>query len=126
ICAIVIVVGRAYRHVEDSALRVDRKEGPDVRARHVLPGISAPRVVSLLARPGHGVKGPNQLAGAYVPRAHITGGALTTGLVSDVAAGDHQVLINQGRRSEPVVHARIAFHHLWSFEVDDTVGTELL
>src|SRR5206468_4344083 len=70
-----IVVRRAERHVEDAALRIERRITPDVDARTVLRAVSTPRVVAKLSRPRNSMERPHQPAGSGVPGARIARGS---------------------------------------------------
>src|SRR6185437_4920107 len=110
-------------HIDDATLLVNREEAPDVDAGAVLPTLAGPSVVALLAFLRHRVEGPDELSRAHVPRAYIAGGTARRNFLSG-AARDHQVLVDEGRRGEPVAAGQTA-HDGIRVQVDDAVVAEL-
>ena len=92
---------RAERHVDDTALDVDREEAPDVDARTVLPAVAAPGVDVLLARARHRLERPDQLPRVHIPGAHVARRSLWRVLLR-AAAGDDEVPVHDRRRAEAV------------------------
>ena len=120
-----VVVRGAERHVENAALRIERRVAPDVDAGTVLRAVSAPGVVAELARPRHGVERPHQLAGPGVPGARIARGS-GSGIgaarpFAGARAGDDQILVDGRRRQQRVGDVRAGLHDLGRLEGDDAV-----
>src|SRR5579864_2228762 len=86
---------------DHAALDVDRHRPPNVDTRAILPTVALPRLVARLARPGDGMKRPNQLPGTDAPGANIAHRA-KTGRFLHAATRDHQVLIYYGRRRDAI------------------------
>ena len=122
IAAVLIDRRRAERHVDDAAPGVDGEEAPDVDAAAVLPGLAGPGVVEALARLRHRAERPHQAPVVQIPRAHVAGGAAGRVLLRR-AAGDHEVLVDDRRRAQPVAAGEAA-EDLGRVQVDDAVGAE--
>ena len=125
-----VVVRGAERHVENAALRIERRIAPDIDAGSVLGAVPAPGVVAEFARPRHGMERPHQLAGPGVPGARIArGSGSAIGAARPFAgarAGDDQILVDGRRRQQRVGHIRPGLHHLGRLEVDDAILAEPL
>src|SRR5215510_13000718 len=97
-----IVVRRAERHIQDAALRIERRITPDIDAGSVFRAVAAPRVITELAWPRLCVERPHQLAGSGVPRARVarrSGSAIGSARpFAGARAGDDQILVNGRRR----------------------------
>ena len=97
VAAVEVVLRAAGRDVDDAALLVDRLLAPVVGAADGLPRVRRPGVVAELAGPRHGVKGPDQRAGAHVERADVAGRRGV--LLVRRRAEDDQVLEHAPRRA---------------------------
>src|SRR3954471_5840587 len=93
--------GSRERQIGDAALVVDRDHVPDVHAGTVLPALLGPGVVAEFAFARHSVEGPDQLAGAHIPGALVTGDAAR--FFRPRAAGQNQVLVDARRRGQGIV-----------------------
>src|SRR2546428_13988816 len=109
--AIEVVSWRAQRRVHDPALYIDREEAPHIRARSVFPGTGRPGLRPRLARAGHGVKSPQQLARPGIPTANVpirtrAGGALA------IAASRNDRIAQDGPRRLELISAvfKVAQH----------------
>jgi hypothetical protein len=58
VAAVKIEGGRAGRYEDQSALDIDRRAAPRIRATAVVPGILRPGLVAEFSGPGHGVEAP--------------------------------------------------------------------
>ena len=102
--AIEVVLRAAGRDVDDAALLVDRLLAPVVGAADGLPRVRRPGVVAELAGPRHGVKRPDQRAGAHVERADVAGRRRV--LLVGRRAQDDEVLEHPPRRAALLVDRR--------------------
>src|SRR4029079_15745040 len=91
-------------------LDVDGEERPHVRARPVLPALALPGLDPRLARPGHGVAGPEELGRHGVPAADVAVQAEARRLLAVVPARDHDVPVDGGRRDEAERTGHLAAH----------------
>ena len=98
VAAVVVECGRARRRKDDAAGGVQGQAGPAIGAAGMPEGLRRPRLVTKLARPGDGVKGPAQFAGANVKGADVTVGRRQE--LAYRAAHDQQVAEYHARRRQ--------------------------
>ena len=107
---------------------IHRHIAPDIDAGAVFNGFGCPGVVTHLAWTRHGVKGPDQLAGAKVPGAGVARRSRAmigaAGAFARAGAGDDQVLINHRRGRQDVALLHAVLHDFRRLQVDDAVIAE--
>src|SRR3546814_7552734 len=79
--------------------------------------------VQTCALPIYGVEGPDQLAGARVPGAHVARRALDRHFLHP-RSGDDQILVDGGRAAHAQRRGAQAVHHLGRLHVDDSRRSE--
>ena len=126
IAAVEVVAGRADRQVQQASPLVERHRGPDVGMPGVVVRALAPGVAPQLAVARHGVERPHLLAGSGIVRAHIARWIVAIDQpVGDPVAYDHEIAIDERRRSVCVVLG-VDLPCESREQIDDAVLTETL
>ena len=82
-----------------------------------------------LAGKGHGMEGPDELAGLCIPGAGVArwtdASILAAGAFAGACTGNDQVFVDGRRRGQDVALVHAGLHHLGRLEVDHTVHAEV-
>src|ERR1700736_1855105 len=82
-----------------SFLLVKAHQTPDISSRAIFPALTRPGIIADFAGMRNGVEPPYLLARVYIPGPRIARGT-GRGRLLDLAASDHQVLVDRDRRRD--------------------------